>query len=54
MEPFSPEFSRYWLAGQGASCLDPAGGLRDDPVSPAQQDALEELAERVNAARSVY
>jgi hypothetical protein len=54
MDAFSPEFARHWLAGQGALAEDGAGAQRDDTLSPAQQEALEELAERVNAARSVY
>jgi hypothetical protein len=54
MNAFSPEFAQHWLAGQGSSTDERAGGRRDDSLSPAQQKALEELAERVNAARSVY
>ena len=54
MNAFSPEFARHWLAGQGEFAGDAAEGHRDDPLSAAQQEALEELAERVNAARSVY
>ena len=54
MDTFSPEFSAYWLA-------EPQAGERhgNEPapshqiLSPSQQVALEELAERVNAARSV-
>jgi hypothetical protein len=54
MNAFSPEFAQHWLAGQGSPTDERAGGRRDDALSPAQQEALEELAERVNAARSVY
>ena len=54
MDAFSPEFARHWLAGQGALAEGGAGSHHEDPLSPAQQVALEELAERVNAARSVY
>lgn len=55
MDTFSPEFSAYWLAEP-----EQAGerhGTEPAPshqiLSPSQQVALEELAERVNAARSV-
>jgi len=54
MDAFSPELAHHWLAGQVASADERARGRRDDPPSPAQQEALQELAERVNAARSVY
>ena len=52
MDTFSPEFSAYWqsereLAGKRH------GGESAQTLSPSQQVALEELAERVNAARSV-
>jgi hypothetical protein len=55
MTTFCPEFSAYWLG------LPESGGERQgvesvpkgQELSPAQQVALEELAERVNAARSV-
>ncbi len=54
MDAFSPEFAQHWFAGQELP-TDECGGRRgDDLLSPAQQEALEELAERVNAARSVY
>lgn len=54
MDRFAPEFAAYWLA-------EPAGALEPDGIdhgpkqalSPTQQVALEELADRVNAARSV-
>ena len=51
MDAFSPEFAQHWLAGQVSLADD---NVRDDSLSPAQQEAWEELAERVNAARSVY
>ena len=54
MNAFSPEFAQHWLASQGSPADERVGGRRDDALSPAQQEALEELAERVNAARSVY
>jgi hypothetical protein len=54
MNTFSPEFSRYWLdapAQAGERVSEPASDAQ--VLSPSQQAALEELAERVNAARSV-
>jgi len=54
MEAFSPEFAQHWLAGRSALPDDRADGLREDPLSAAQQEALEELADRITAARSVY
>jgi hypothetical protein len=53
MEPFSPKFSEFWLP-QTAASRDreaPQPGKAAPPSS--QEDALEELAERINAARSV-
>jgi hypothetical protein len=54
MEAFSPEFAQHWLAGQGLAADERAGARGEDSLSPAQQEALEELAGRVSAARSVY
>jgi hypothetical protein len=54
MNAFSPEFSAYWLeesAGTGEQA--PEIPVPAEPLSPTQQTALEELVERVNAARSV-
>ena len=55
MTTYRPEFSAYWLS------TPESGGDRqgveavpsDQGLSPALQLALEELVERVNAARSV-
>jgi hypothetical protein len=52
MESFAPEFARYWLNGQLTGAGDVKAERRDDETN-AQQAALEELAERVTAARSV-
>jgi len=54
MDAFSPELAEHWLASQASPADERPGGRRDDALSPAQQAAWEELAERVNAARSVY
>jgi hypothetical protein len=54
MESGAPDFSRYWLAGQAADASASSAGARDDePLSPSLQEALEALAERINAARSI-
>ena len=52
MQSFAPEFARFWLPSQGASAGDAKSDRRDDDT-PAQQAALEELAERVSLARSI-
>lgn len=51
MGTFAPELSQYWVSARGAALDSAQVELRDD--DGAQQRALEELAERVNAARSV-
>ena len=54
MNSFSPELSLHWLRGhpEDASGGKPAPEERDGP-SRSQQEALEALAERVNAARCI-
>jgi hypothetical protein len=54
MDAFSPELAEHWLASQAMSADERSGGRGEDSLSPAQQEAWEVLAERVNAARSVY
>lgn len=54
MNAFLPEFAQHWLAGQGSPSDAQAVNRHDDPLSPAQQEALEELADRVSAARCVF
>lgn len=54
MDRLAPEFAAHWLAEPDRSG-EPDGidhGPRQS-LSPTQQVALEELADRVNAARSV-
>jgi hypothetical protein len=54
MDTFSPEFSAFWLEESGqAQPVERRATRNDEGLSPSQQVALEELAERVNAARSV-
>ena len=53
MDAFAPEFSQHWLAGQ-AALSEERSGTTDELLSPAQQEAWEELAERVSAANRSY
>jgi hypothetical protein len=48
MDTFAPEFSKFWLPDAAIAKAD----ARDEDTG-AQQAALQELAERVSAARSV-
>jgi hypothetical protein len=55
MDRFSPELAQLWLAGRLTSTEGPVEERRaDEAPSPTQQEALDALAERVFAARSVY
>ena len=54
MNAFSPELAEHWRASQASHTDDRAGSELDDLLSPAQQEAWEELEERVSAARCVY
>ena len=54
MDTFSPELAEHWRASQGSTSDDAVGSPAEESLSPAQQEAWEELAERVSAARSVY
>ena len=51
MDTFAPEFSRFWLPLTTADS-ERRQDDREDEVR-RQQKALEELTERVNAARSI-
>lgn len=51
MSTFAPEFSQFWMPGHAAQ--DESRSESRDEDQRNQQAALEELAERVNAARSV-
>jgi hypothetical protein len=54
METFSPEFAAMWLTDSKPQAPSTAGTSEGShSLSPSQQVALEELAERVSAARSV-
>ena len=54
MDAFSPEFTAYWLADPAETPVHQTDNIsNDNTLSTSQQVALEELAERVNAARRV-
>jgi hypothetical protein len=55
METYTPEFAAFWLGDSepGSERLGTEAASGREGLSPSQQVALEELAERVNAARSV-
>ena len=53
METFSPEFAKYWLAGQAEASDSKASGRGEDVPSASQREAFEALADRVVAARSI-
>ena len=54
MDTFSPEFAAFWQTGaDAAEFCDAEGSAASQNLSPSQQVALEELADRVIAARSV-
>jgi hypothetical protein len=55
MDKFSPEFAQHWLTDRSSSTDGgPVERRVDESLSPSQQEALDALAERVSAARSVY
>ena len=54
MDAFSPELANHWLTGQAPVADERADSSTDDSLSLGEQAALEELAERVSAARSIY
>jgi hypothetical protein len=53
MDTFSPEFSAYWQPGPEEAGEARDAGSGSESLSASQQVALEELVERVSAARSV-
>ena len=52
MQSFAPKLAHFWLPSLGAGAGE-AKTDRADGDTPAQQVALEELAERVSLARSI-
>ncbi len=53
MDTFSPEFNAYWRAETEPAKPAVQVPATDATLSASQQVALEELAERVTAARSI-
>jgi len=53
MNTFAPEFAQFWLAGLAAVAAVDAQGGRHDDEADREKAALEELAERVYAARTI-
>ena len=53
MDTFSPEFNAYWRADDEPEKRSVAALPVDAVLSASQQVALEELVERVAAARSI-
>lgn len=55
MDSFSPELAQHWLAGQSSKPDDAAvERCAEESLTPSQQAALDALADRISAARSVY
>ena len=55
MDSFSPELAQHWLAGQSSGADDAIVERRgEESPTPSQQAALDALADRISAARSVY
>jgi hypothetical protein len=54
MEAFAPDFSSFWLGSESRdSAAANTGAPDDEALSQSLKEALDALAERVNAARSV-
>ena len=53
MDAFSPEFTAYWLAAPAYTAEHRGDDSDESSLTTSQQVALEELAERVCAARRV-
>lgn len=55
MDKFAPEFAQHWLTERSNTT---GGGVAEkhaeESPSASQQEALDALAERVSAARSVF
>jgi hypothetical protein len=53
MSTFAPEFAQFWLAGLAAVAAAGAQPERGEDDADREMQALEELAERVSAARTI-
>jgi hypothetical protein len=51
MQTFSPELAPRWLEGLGPAIDD--AHEKGEVMSPAQQETLEALADRISAARAI-
>jgi hypothetical protein len=55
MDSFSPELAQHWLASQSSNVDNAVVDRRaEESLTPSQQAALDALADRISAARSVY
>jgi hypothetical protein len=55
MNAMPPNLSQFWFAEKSTGGVDSAVLPREyDAATPTQQQELDALTERVNAARSVY
>ena len=50
---FAPEFSRFWLPETKGQDERDVSAASDEDTRRREREALAELAERVNAARSI-
>jgi hypothetical protein len=53
MDMFAPEFSRFWLPETKGQDERDVAAASDEDTRRREREALAELAERVNAARSI-
>ena len=53
MSTFAPEFAQFWLAGLAAVAVAEVKADRREDDLDREKAALEELAERVFAARTI-
>jgi hypothetical protein len=53
MNTFAPEFAQLWLAGTATTCAVELAPEQRDDEADRERAALEELADRVSAARSI-
>lgn len=53
MSTFAPEFAQFWLAGLAAVTAAGANAEHSEDDADREKQALEELAERVSAARTI-
>jgi hypothetical protein len=53
MDMYAPELSRFWLPDSTGTDERDVAAARDEDTRRREREALAELAERVNAARSI-